>query len=271
MLPVPIEACIRLACELECSAAKPGNVSPGASFADLTHADFMASAPITARWISRAGQLGVGAAIDHAATEIQATIGKNTHLGILLLLAPLSAAAACGSLDRVLQSLTVADADRVYHAIRTLQPGGIGEVDNQDVRTTPTESLLECMKLAADRDMIARQYVNGFREVRESACALKVYDHGVPSEQIVRLHVSLMAAFPDSLIARKCGESVAAESAQRAAAVLSQECAVEPLREFDAWLRADGHRRNPGTTADLVAAALFVALYEHRHPGRFSL
>jgi triphosphoribosyl-dephospho-CoA synthetase len=27
-------------------------------------------------------------------------------------------------------------------------------------------------------------------------------------------------------------------------------------------LRADGHRRNPGATADLIAAALFVALRE---------
>ena len=34
---------------------------------------------------------------------------------------------------------------------------------------------------------------------------------------------------------------------------------VREFREFDAWLRADGHRRNPGTTADLIAASLFAA------------
>ena len=33
---------------------------------------------------------------------------------------------------------------------------------------------------------------------------------------------------------------------------------------FDRWLRADGHARNPGTTADLVTACLFVALRERR-------
>jgi len=32
------------------------------------------------------------------------------------------------------------------------------------------------------------------------------------------------------------------------------------LADFDFWLRSDGHRRNPGTTADLIAAALFVLL-----------
>ena len=33
-------------------------------------------------------------------------------------------------------------------------------------------------------------------------------------------------------------------------------------RELDAYLRSDGHRLNPGTTADLVTACLFVALRE---------
>ena len=34
----------------------------------------------------------------------------------------------------------------------------------------------------------------------------------------------------------------------------------EAAADFDFWLRADGNRRNPGTTADLVAAALFAGL-----------
>ena len=34
------------------------------------------------------------------------------------------------------------------------------------------------------------------------------------------------------------------------------------LAELDAWLRAEGNRRNPGTTADLVTACLFIALRE---------
>jgi triphosphoribosyl-dephospho-CoA synthase len=33
--------------------------------------------------------------------------------------------------------------------------------------------------------------------------------------------------------------------------------------DFDAFLRSDNHARNPGTTADLIAAALFVALREN--------
>ena len=39
---------------------------------------------------------------------------------------------------------------------------------------------------------------------------------------------------------------------------------VEPyyqaVAELDFWMRSDGHRRNPGTTADLIVAGLFVAM-----------
>jgi triphosphoribosyl-dephospho-CoA synthase len=56
---------------------------------------------------------------------------------------------------------------------------------------------------------------------------------------------------------------VAAEASRRAAEVLAAgwpDAPADPLRAFDAWLRADGHARNPGATADLVTAALFAAL-----------
>jgi triphosphoribosyl-dephospho-CoA synthase len=73
-----------------------------------------------------------------------------------------------------------------------------------------------------------------------------------------------LAEYPDSLIARKCGSEIAAEASCRAAKALTLRHTFDmayrsELAEFDAWLRADGHRRNPGTTADLVAATLFVA------------
>jgi triphosphoribosyl-dephospho-CoA synthase len=78
-----------------------------------------------------------------------------------------------------------------------------------------------------------------------------------------------MATFPDSLIARKCGPAIAQQAADRATAVLALG---EPdaadyeagMADLDFWLRTDGHRRNPGTTADLVAAGLFVLLREGR-------
>jgi triphosphoribosyl-dephospho-CoA synthase len=74
-----------------------------------------------------------------------------------------------------------------------------------------------------------------------------------------------MSRHPDSLIARKCGSTVAKESASRAAQVLDtgqpgDESYLDALSDLDFWLRSDHHRKNPGTTADLIAAGLFVAL-----------
>ena len=74
-----------------------------------------------------------------------------------------------------------------------------------------------------------------------------------------------MQHYPDTLIARKCGADVAELAALRAAAVTESgqpgdESYRAALSDLDFWLRSDGHRRNPGTTADFIAAGLFVLL-----------
>jgi triphosphoribosyl-dephospho-CoA synthase len=73
---------------------------------------------------------------------------------------------------------------------------------------------------------------------------------------IVHAYLVTLAARPDTLIARKRGPTIAAEASKRAALALS----TGDLGDLDSWLRADGHARNPGATADLIAAALFAAL-----------
>jgi triphosphoribosyl-dephospho-CoA synthase len=192
---------------------------------------------------------------------------------MILLLAPLAAAEARPSLraavGELLTRLTVQDTRLVYEAIRLANPSGLGKVDDQDVAAEPRLPLREAMALAADRDLVARQYANGFREV---------FDDGVPAlvrglevtgcleGAIIFCHLSLMAKHPDSLIARKRGTAEAEEGACRARAVLDAGWphgpAVEALAQLDDWLRAVGRGRNPGTTADLVTASLFVALRE---------
>jgi triphosphoribosyl-dephospho-CoA synthase len=79
----------------------------------------------------------------------------------------------------------------------------------------------------------------------------------------------LMAQHPDTLIARKRGWAEAEEAARRAKAVL--DTGWTELHSFDAWLRAEGHARNPGATADVLTACLFVLLREHSItlPSRF--
>jgi triphosphoribosyl-dephospho-CoA synthase len=162
----------------------------------------------------------------------------------------------------------------VYEAIRLSQAGGLGHAEEADVfaDVPSTLTLVEAMRLAADRDCVARQYTNNFSEVFAGPVTwigegLKA---GWPLSQcIVHAHVRQMTTTPDTLIGRKCGAAVARESQQRAGQVLAagmpNEAAYDQaLSEFDAWLRANGHRRNPGTTADLIAAGLFVLLRDGR-------
>jgi triphosphoribosyl-dephospho-CoA synthase len=128
------------------------------------------------------------------------------------------------------------------------------------------------MALAAAHDSVARQYANGFQEVLSQGVPdlLGSLQHGWGLEAvIVHCYLHLMARYPDSLIARKRGQQEAAEAARRARQVLA---ANWPLHSegwaawhgLDAWLRAVGHQRNPGTTADLVTACLFAVLRDGR-------
>lgn len=269
---------IRRACVLEASAAKPGNVHPRASFPDLTFEDFVRSAEAASPALARAAELGVGRAILLAIEATRAVVSSNTNLGIVLLIAPLAAVPLDQSLrvgiGDVLKRLTRDDAAWVYRAIRLAQPGGLGTADDQDIADEPTGTLRDVMGLAADRDGVAAQYANQFEWVLNEGLPFLAsvggeFEHCWEAA-IIELHLRLLAEHPDTLIARKCGESVAIEASRRARRCLDSLASLphdsteraRDIDEFDQWLRADGHRRNPGTTADLVAACLFAAIRE---------
>lgn len=264
-----------IACVLEVTARKPGNVHREADFADLCYADFLAGAAAIRPVLDHTSELGVGQAVLKCVRETRKLVSSNVNLGIALLLAPLTAVPSDESLKTgivdVLERLTVDDARAVYEAIRLAEPGGLGHVAEQNVAYDPTEDLRSIMGRAADRDLVARQYANNFAQVLWGASLLSgpMVARLDWEQAIIYCHLELMANYPDTLIARKRGLAEAEEAAGRAAAVLAAEWPATPeshrlLAEFDAWLRADGHERNPGATADLVTASLFVVLREGR-------
>jgi triphosphoribosyl-dephospho-CoA synthase len=258
---------------MEATAPKPGNVHPGAAFEDVTYEDFVASANVAAPVIARARELGVGWVMHEAVRATHDAVGRNTNLGIIILLAPLAAVplerTLATGLPAVFDQLTVDDARHCYAAIRLAAPGGLGEADEQDVADEPGFTLVKVMMLAAARDRVAAQYAYGFRDVLERGLPrlTRMYDGTDWQTSVVRLHLELMAESPDTLIARKCGWELARESSRRAQEVLDAGWPETTestllLSALDGWLREDGHRRNPGTTADLVAAILFAGLRE---------
>ena len=267
--------CAALACLLEATAPKPGNVHRGADFEDLTYPDLVTSGIVIAPVFDAAPELALGRTVLEAVRRTKQAVETNSNLGMILLFAPLAIVPPGVPLREgiatVLDSLGPEDARLVYEAIRHARPGGLGQAETADVAGDPPANLIDAMRLAKDRDMVARQYANGFKEVIEIVVPhlrKKLVTRGMSlSRAIVDAHVSFMAEFPDSLIARKCGEHVALESAARARYVLEMGGPEDPeyerrLADLDFWLRSDGHRRNPGTTADLIAAGLFAALRE---------
>lgn len=254
----------QMACLMEVTARKPGNVHRLADFPGDTHyLDFLLSAAAVAGPLDAARDIGVGPAVLAAVEATRRVVATNTNLGMILLLAPLAAVDAAvpmrAGVAGVLGRTTVDDARAVYRAIRLARPGGLGESADQDVASEPTVTLLDAMRLAADRDLIARQYASGYADLFD--LALPALADALGSGEclesaIVSAYLATLAALPDTLISRKRGMAVADEASRRAA----QAIATGDLASLDAWLRDDGHARNPGATADLIAATLFVAL-----------
>ena len=271
-----VAAAAQLACLIEASAPKPGNVSPGRPFADLSYADFLASAAAIGAPLAGAGTRPVGATVRLAVEATARWTRSNSNLGLVLLLAPLARAALAESRDtdlrdgvrRVLEATTVDDAREVYAAIRLAAPGGLGRVEQQDVADEPTLPLVEAMRLAADRDLIAREYTTAFELTFLSGAPALERARGDAlswDEAVVETFLSLLAAAPDTHIARRGGAALAAEVSRQARTALAaggvrSAAGRRAIDDMDRGLRDARHIANPGTAADLTAAAIFVVL-----------
>jgi triphosphoribosyl-dephospho-CoA synthase len=273
--PDDVVRAAQLACVLEVSAEKPGNVTPSHDFDDTSYEDMLRSGIALGAELGRAGERAVGETVLATVRASRDAAGANTNLGIALLLAPLARAALSGGplrerLGDVLRGLTVDDARGAYAAIRLAGAGGLDEPVEHDVRDEPRVTLREAMAMAAQRDTIASEYVTDHAvtfELGLPALTEALGDGLRPRDVIVELALRLLAAVPDTLIARKRG----AEAAGRVTAGARQVLIAGGVRSargrtalagFDASLRQDGNALNPGTTADLVTAVLFVALVE---------
>jgi len=327
-----VAAAAQLACLLEVSAPKPGNVSPGRHFHDTRYEDFLASAAAIGPALALAGDHPLGATVLAAVEATRRWTRANTNLGIILLLAPLARAAltrlapsgASAALrsarpgqparpaaptssargappdyddittDRqritdsspvvpssclaslraavagVLASTTVADAIELYAAIRRARPAGLGRVSAEDLHEVPRVTLQAAMALAAERDAVAREYATDFAttfEVGAPALAEARSSGLAWDEAVVETYLVLLAAGPDTHVARKLGPEAAAEISRRArrtvdAGGIRTARGRRSMAALDRWLRDDRNANNPGTTADLAAAAIFVHLLD---------
>ena len=257
---------------LEASAAKPGNVHPAADFPDLTHAELMAAGLAIASAMESAADVPLGRTILAAVTAARSITRSNANLGIVLAIAPLAAvpdgctdaagmnkpaSTSPAAVAEVLARLGPADAADVWQAIGLAQPGGMGRTAQHDLAGPAPDDLLAAMRLAAPHDTIARLWCDGYAPLYSGLVAdlLVAIGRGMPlNAAIVDSFLAQLAREPDSLIARKHGLPVALDVSRRAGEARGD---ASRIAELDRFLRSP-RRLNPGTTADLTAAALYI-------------
>ena len=266
-----IEAAFRWACLTELDAPKPGNVHAFADGHGMTVNEFVRSANAAAAPLSAQGAR-VGLRIHRAVIATFAAVGTNTNLGIILLCAPLAAAAERdatnlrGALHGVLQELDVDDGDLTFRSIVRAAPAGLGHSAQHDVFNPATVSLLEAMSAAANRDMVARQYATDFADIFDLGLPLfesVSQSKGAAKWATLGTFLGFLSAYPDSHIARKFGTETAncvQRTALNFAAML--QAAEQPNQVLPALLTWDAALKakaiNPGTSADLTVATLFA-------------
>lgn len=273
--PDEVAQAAQIACLLEVSADKPGNVTRHRGLRNAKHEDFLLSAVAIGPSIREARERTVGETILRAIRDTQQFVACNTNLGMVLLFAPLAKAYGSGSLRgslrEVLALLTVDDAQKAYQAIRLANPNGMGRVEKYDIGGEEVDiTLREAMWLAKDRDSIAKEYVTNFEGSFELGypCLLRYWKKSHKLlDSIVQTYLTILAEVPDTHIGRIKGLSTAegvsqwARKALKLGGVFSAQ-GRKAVRELDRFLREEDGGLNPGTTADLVTASLFVALLE---------
>lgn len=258
---------------MEVAVDKPGNVSPRHRFHDMGLEEFTRSAFAVGQTLQQAslGRWRYGCAVQETVmNSLNATGGVNVHLGSILLMTPLVLGYQddwrAGVAD-LIGHLGVKDTDRVFGAIRRAHPGGLVAASQvkDDVFRPAARPLLDVFSDAAAYDWIAREYCLSFQTVfgRWAPYLQTQLKRGQAWDQaILSLYIEMLGENPDSLWIRKNG---------RAAAELKHRLVKEAIvrgdrRELSRLLEDPENRWNPGTTADLVAAAILVALVKGDRP-----
>ncbi|NWG10889.1 triphosphoribosyl-dephospho-CoA synthase [Candidatus Bathyarchaeota archaeon] len=234
----------------------------------------------------------VGRIIRNCVADINAwQSGGNTLLGTIILFAPIAVAAGMiptkdelifnierlrDNLKLVVESTTPEDAVAVYEAIRIAKPSGLGKVPEFDVNDLSSErrileekmSLYEIFKIAEKYDAVCSEWVNNYTltfdvaypHLKKEIERTKNLNMGV-----VHTFLKVLAEYTDTFIARKVGVEKARDVSCIAEEILrvgglETTKGKELLREFDLTLRKSDSLFNPGTTADIIAAALALCV-----------
>lgn len=307
-----VSRCASLAALMEVSAyPKPGNVHRTRDLPETRFEHFLAGGVAIGPDIRKLAlrgrdavsgslswdQISVGKSVLNAVVDtLEWQRGGNVNLGVVLLFAPIAAAAGATlhesqsinamdlreNLEKVVRTAVPDDTVDIYKAINiAMSPETLGDVRELDVTDEDSRerinderiSPLDVFEKCAERDSICREWVTAFQitfEVGHPKLKSSL-DKGTVNDAIVNTFMHILSQYPDSLITRKSSAAQAAEVSKQAKKILEAGGAStvkgkKLLWALDEELHAAKGDLNPGTTADLTAAALFVSLLEGWRP-----
>jgi triphosphoribosyl-dephospho-CoA synthase len=274
--PDRVAQCAQLAMLIELSSSpKPGNVDRCHDFSDIGFHHFLVSA-VSAYPVFRDAAFGKGRVgsliLEGVKSWSDWNISSNTHFGSLILMIPLAVAAGRqgplrNELTMILKNTTIEDSVDFYHAfnISGARVADVEEFSLKDPGATlklyqEKRTLLDLMCLSQEHDLIAREWATSYERSFRLAERLeeRVARQGLGlNEGVVRTFLEALAEMPDSLVQAKFGERKAREVSFQAGQALEDKT-LDAARRLDQELLAEDI--NPGSTADLIAASLFISL-----------
>lgn len=269
-----------LALHLEVAATPtPGNVDRERDAAGLSFETMQAGAVGASEGLTALGAGDpLGGGFERAVTGMVDAAGENTQFGALLLLAPLVKAATEEELSpegvgRIVDATTVADAVAFYRALDQVDvavPDPPPDWDALDARRGSDAipavrdrhvTLADVLARSAPTDQNGAEWTEGFPRTFRIAERIAT-GRGSILDRAADAHLRQLAAEPDSLVRTRHGTAEAREVQDRARSLLDAE--PDAIARFAEDLVARGI--NPGSTADLLAAGLFVALRRGERP-----
>lgn len=295
MDPVFVGKCAQIASVLEVSGhPKPGNVHRTQNFSDMVFEDFLLSGIAIGKTMEKAaknglnlsdipvkwGEIGLGSLILDAVTETDRWVANNTNLGIIMLLAPICAAAGMmetvdelgSKIHQIMKLTTAEDAVNLYQAINIADAGGMGEQEELDVGSDSSlQKLLDeninmfrVLEMSSEWDRLSYELTNQMPVTLDIGFPLfkKIKTEYGVNEATVQTFLTILAEVPDTLISRKYGEEKAREVSQDAKAILEEggiltSNGLKLVEKFDQEMIKND--LNPGTTADFTASSIMVA------------
>lgn len=275
----------QIASALEVSGyPKPGNVHRTRDYDDMEFEDFVISGIVIGDTIREAcadvdvENPELGKYILQAVAETDRWIKNNTNLGIVMMTTPIAVAAAISdSFDDIRENIkllmgntSVDDACALYDAINIADAGGMGDQDEYDVASDNAkqelrdnnQTMYDVLKISAPWDMLAREMTSDMPAVFEIGYPTyhKLREEKTKNEACLLTFLTILSHVPDTLISRKYGDEEALKISLMTRDLLKMRDSpdfMDTIKEFDDYLY--DNKYNPGTTADLTAASIFVS------------